>query len=303
MRVSRTIRVSVAGLAAFLATALPAAAQLVDDSLMVERKALFGAVVYGHDSWDRYWEGTLERDNENVGTLTTQSVTWVANYGVLPRLNLIAALPYVSTEASGGTLQKQSGLQDLTLAAKYQVFDRGSFHGFATVAAGLPVSDYVFDVLPVAIGLHSKQLSGRFLLNYRRESGLFAEATAAYTFRSNVHLDRPAYYTDGQLVLSDEVEMSDVFDYTVRAGYRGRKLMAPVYYAQQRTLGGGDIRRQDLAFVSNKMNFSRVGAMVVYALPRPTNLAVRVEAARILDGRNVGKTTTVMAGLQYTLHF
>ena len=32
-------------------------------------------------------------------------------------------------------------------------------------------------------------------------------------------LDRPAYFTDDRLFLSDQVAMPDVFDYTFRAGY------------------------------------------------------------------------------------
>jgi hypothetical protein len=285
-----------------LALCLPAAAQTVDDSVMVDRKALFTGVLYGHDSWTEYWEGTLKRENGNVGKLSTNAVTWMANYGVTPRLNVMLSLPYVDVEASGGTLQEQSGLQDLTLAAKFRAFQRGDLTGFASAAFSFPVSDYVFDVLPVAIGLHSTRLSGRALLNYRR-GWLFGDGTAAYTIRDNVTLDRDSYFTDGQLFFTSEVEMPDVFDYTFRAGYMGHGLMAPVYFTQQKTLGGGDIRRQDMAFVSNKMNFSRVGVMAMYTLPRPADLAVRAEWSRVFDGRNVGESTTFSAGLLYTFRF
>jgi hypothetical protein len=33
----------------------------------------------------------------------------------------------------------------------------------------------------------------------------------------------------------------------------------PITFSQQTTLGGGDIRRQDMPFVSNRMNLSRIG--------------------------------------------
>jgi Putative MetA-pathway of phenol degradation len=278
-------------------------AQTIDDGLMTPKKSLFTGFSYGHDSWTSYWEGELKRENGNVGTLTTQNVMWIGNYGLTDKLNLIATLPFVSTKASGGTLQGQDGLQDLTLAAKYHLVSKGSFNGFVAGALGIPVSDYVFDLLPLSIGLHSKRLSGRALLNYMTGSGFFAEATAAYTWRDNVTLDRPAYFTDGQLFLTDEVQMPDVFDYTVRAGYMKHGLMVPVYYTQQNTLGGGDIRRQDMPFVSNKMNFSRVGAMAMYTLPKPADLALQVEASHVVTGRNVGESTTVTAGLRYTIHF
>ncbi len=284
-------------------------AQMVDDSLMVPRHALLAGASYGHDRWSHYWEGALERENGNLGTVTTRTVTWMLNYGVSSRLNLIAALPRVSTRASAGTLQGQSGLQDLTLAAKYRVFGPAAaaagdaLSGFASASCGVPVSDYVPDLLPLSIGLASRRLSGRFTLNYRRAGGWFADATAAYTWRGQVTLDRPAYYTDGQLFLSDEVAMPDLFDYTARAGYMSGAWMVPLSYTQQVTRGGGDIRRQDMPFVSDRMNFSRLSAMAMYTLPRPGDLALRLEAAHTFDGRNVGKSTTLSAGLMYTFRF
>ena len=58
--------------------------------------------------------------------------------------------------------------------------------------------------------------------------------------------------------------MPDVFDYTLSAGYLKGGLQVPISFSQQTTLGGGDIRRQDMPFVSNRMNFSRLDAVVMY---------------------------------------
>ena len=65
--------------------AAPLDAQTIDDHLMMPRKQLCTGFVYMHDSWDRYWEGPLERGNGNIGTLTTQSVSWMGTYGVTDR--------------------------------------------------------------------------------------------------------------------------------------------------------------------------------------------------------------------------
>jgi len=94
--------------------------------------------------------------------------------------------------------------------------------------------------------------------------------------------------------------MSDVFDCTVSAGYRNGRLHIPISVVQQYTLGGGDIRRQDMPFVSNRMNFVRVDGLVSYALP--ANLAIRLGVARVVSGRNVGQSTTLTGGLLYTFH-
>jgi len=280
-------------------------AQTVDDGSLLPRRGIGTGLLYAHDSWTQYWEGSLKRGNGNIGTLTTQSVTWVAGYGVTDRLSVMAMLPYVRTHASEGPLHGMDGLQDITLAAKYELLatpltDRGTLRAMVVGVAGIPVSNYTPDFQPLSIGLASRRLSGRFTLNFQAHQGWFLNGSAAYTWRAKVTLDRPAYYTNGQLYLSDEVAMPDVFDYTVTAGYQRGRLCVPVSLSQQRTLGGGDMRRQDMPFVSNRMDFVKVGGLAMYSLPGPKPLGIRLGASRIVSGRNVGQATTLTAGLFHT---
>jgi hypothetical protein len=51
------------------------------------------------------------------------------------------------------------------------------------------------------------------------------------------------------------------------------------------------------------MNFARVGGMVMYPIPTLRQLAVQGAYAYTVDGRNVGQTTTMTAGLLYTFRF
>ena len=157
--------------------------------------------------------------------------------------------------------------------------------------------------MPMSIGSPASALRGRLTLNFQAKQGLFLEGTGAYTWRGKVKLDRPYYYTDGQLFFSDEVAMPDVIDYTFRAGYWKHGLYAPISFSQQITLGGGDIRRQDMPFVSNRMNWSRVDALAMYFMQKPKNLVVRLGATYTVSGRNVGQSTTLVAGLLYTFKF
>ena len=102
---------------------------------------------------------------------------------------------------------------------------------------------------------------------------------------------------------SDEVKMPNVFDVFVSLGYIKNGLQVELNYIQQNTLGGGDIRRQDMPFVSNRMNAIKVGALVMYYLPKPKHLAVRASTAVTVDGRNMGQSTTFMGGALYTIQF
>jgi hypothetical protein len=283
-------------------------AQTIDDGALLPRRALATGIVYAHEGWSQYWEGTLKRENGNIGTVTTQTITWTAGYGVSDRLSVIAMLPYVSTEASQGPLHGMSGVQDFVVAAKYQILatpltDRGTLRALIVGAAGIPASNYTPDFQPLSIGLASKQLSGRFSLNFQAHEGWFLNGSAAYTWRANVKLDRPAYYTNGQLYLTNEVAMPDVVDYSISAGFQQGRLCIPVSFSQHRTLGGSDIRRQDMPFVSNRMDFAKIDGMVMYTLPAPRDMGIRFGTSRIVSGRNVGQTTAVTGGVFYTLHF
>lgn len=282
-------------------------AQTIQDGLMMPKGDLCTGFLFTHDRWTNYWEGTLKRENGNIGTITTNSLTWLGNYGITDKINFIAMLPYVSTRASQGVLSGMQGLQDLTLAVKYNALEkslgRGTFRGFVVGSYATPVSDYSFDFLPLSIGLGTQRVSGRVTLNYSWPNGWYVNGTTAYTWRSNVTLDRPSYYSDGQNFLTNEVWMPNVMDFSFMAGRIKNGLELILAYHQQNTLGGGDIRRQDMPFVSNRMNFSRVEATGMYYLPMIKNLAVRAQTGYTLAGRNVGQSFYVTAGVLYTLHF
>jgi hypothetical protein len=282
-------------------------AQTIDDGIMMGKHSLFTGDVYSHDSWDQYWEGTLKRGNGNIGTLTTQTDVWSANYGITDRLNVIGTIPYVWTRASQGVLHGMRGFQDVTIAGKFSFLEMpstkvGSLRAIAVVAGGLPLTSYTPDFQPLSIGSASRRVAGRLTLNVQTSPGWFLNGSTAYTWRSKVTLDRPYYYTDGHLFLSNEVDMPDVADYVVSAGYLKRGLMTTLSFSQQRTQGGGDIRRQDMPFVSNRMNFSKVGGMVMYPLPKLRDLGFQFAYAYTMNGRNVGQATTFTTGLLYWYH-
>lgn len=293
-------------LIALSSSSLPA--QTIDDGFLMSKRVLATGIVYSHDSWDEYWEGSRKRSNENIGTLTTQTMMLTGHYGVTDRLSVIAALPYVWTRASQGTLHGMRGFQDLTVAAKYRLLatpftERGTLSALVGATAGVPLTDYTPDFQPMSIGSASRRFSGRFTVAFQSRASWFLSGSLAHTWRNKVTLDRPSYYTDGQLHLTDEVWMPRVFDYVVSAGYRNSWLYIPVSITEQRTLGGGDIRRQDMPFVSNRMNFTKVDAFVLYAINIPRVPAFRVGGSYIVSGRNVGQSTTITAGLFHTFNF
>ncbi len=285
-------------------TAAAAAAQGVDDGLMMPKRTLSAGILYSHDSWDEYWEGTLKRSNGNIGTLTTQSITMVGGYAVTDRLGLMAAVPYVWTHASQGVLHDMNGFQDLAFGAKLRLLTTastlGNFSAFVAGVAAIPTSDYTPDFYPLSIGTAGRRAAGHLTLGFQSNSAWFANASASYMWCSSVRLNRSSYYTDGQLYLTNEVVMPNVVNYTFTAGVDRGRWRIPVSVIQQRTLGGGDIRRQDMPFVSNRMDFVKLQGGLMSDLPK--DFSISLGAAHVLSGRNVGQSTTLTSGLFYALH-
>lgn len=99
--------------------------------------------------------------------------------------------------------------------------------------------------------------------------------------------------------MTDEVQMPAVFEWGAMVGYRGSQLMAAATVSQQWMHTGGDIRRQDAPFVSNRQNALRVGGVAMYPIPKLAPLAIKVAYAYTVLGRNVGQSKTLSAGLTY----
>jgi hypothetical protein len=284
--------------------------QTIDDGIMIPRHTLFTGNTYTYDGWSRYWEGHLYRSNANLGTVTTQTDNWYADYGITNRIDFIAQVPYVWTNASLGVLRGMEGYQDITLAGKWAFLERpftskGSLRAIAVVSGTIPMTNYEPAFQPLSIGNQSKTISARTTLFFQSHKGFFGTASAAYTWRGNVSLDQPYYYTAGQFYPTNQVVMPQVFDYNLNSGYLTRGRMFFFTWAQQRTQGGGDIRRQDLPFISNKINYSKVSVTAMYPLPIPflRDLTAQFIYGYVVDGRNIGRSATYTTGLLYTVHF
>ena len=280
-------------------------AQTDVDAISLQRNVLCIGGMYIHDSWTNYWEGTFKRNNENIGKVTTRMYGLMGNYGITDKLNFLFSVPYVTTKASRGTLKGLDGIQDLSLMLKYRVVQRkfGNRDKLSVYAIGkvsTPLTNYVADFLPLSIGLRSKTAGIRALADYQYDK-YFVTASAAYTYRSNIDIDRNAYYTT-EMHYTNEVEMHDAASFNIRAGYRSKHWIAEAIVDKMNTLGGFDIRKNDMPFPSNKMNATRVGASFKHTLKAVKGLEIVGGASYVVAGRNVGQSTTISAGVFYLMN-
>ncbi|HOZ70346.1 MAG TPA: transporter [Chitinophagaceae bacterium] len=273
------------------------------DAIMMEKNAFCVGPMYTHSSWKNYWEGTLKRENLNIGRISTNTYSVMGNYGVTRKLNLLFSLPYIRTKASAGTMKGLNGLQDLSLFAKWRFYQKRKGNGvlsvFGIAGVSLPVSNYVADYLPLSIGLKSKTASARIMGDYLMDK-LFVTGSATYVFRSNMEIDRNSYYTT-ELHLTNKVAMPDAMNFNFRAGYRSFRLIAEAVVNNWTTLGGFDITRNNMPFPSNRMNATTAGVNIKYVIPSLPQLSVVTGGSMTIAGRNMGQSTTVYGSLFYVL--
>jgi hypothetical protein len=286
-------------------TSMISSAQTEIDGIMMEKNALCIGPMFGYSSWKNYWEGTLKRENLNLGTVSTQMYSVMGNYGITNRWNVLFGLPYVKTKASAGQLNGQEGVQDFSLWLKWKAFSKkiasGRLSLFAIGGFSFPVSDYTADFLPMSIGLESKNLSLRGMADYQRGSW-FGTVSATYVRRSNIELDRNSYYTT-QMHYTNEVKMPDAASVNVRAGWRDKGLIAEAVFDHWNTLCGFDITRNNMPFPSNNMDMSRVGFNFKYDMPFYPQLSLTGNVMTTISGRNVGQATGFNVGIFYVIDF
>lgn len=278
-------------------------AQTPSDAIMMGRGQVCLAAIYSHDSWDEYWEGTLLRTNGNIGTLTRQTIMPMAAIGLFDRINVIIAAPWMKTESSDGYLKGVSGFQDWGIWLKGKALDTGAGPGNLTfhATAGLmgPFSNYLADYAPYSLGLGCLDLSLRGIAEYKLNAGPYLRGTMAYQLRGNATIERDYYYTTHG-IYSDEVDMPNAINYGVTLGswLFNDALRIEANYEGFNTIGGHDIRRQDVGFPSNNMEFTRIGGFAQF-YAGDTGLGFIASASKVLTGRNVGKSTTLSAGITY----
>jgi hypothetical protein len=290
-------------IAFFLLAPLLGTAQTDIDAIMMEKNAFCVGPMYSHTSWKNYWEGTLKRDNENLGTVTTNMFGLMGNYGLTRKINLLFSAPYVKTKASAGTLHGMKGIQDLSLFVKWRPYQKklggGRLSLFGIAGISFPLSDYTPDFLPLSIGLHSKTAMARVMGDFQK-GNLFVTGSATYVYRDNIEIDRTSYYTT-ELHLTNEVEMPDGANFNFRAGFRNHRLIAEAVVNNWTTLGGFDITRNNMPFPSNKMNATTVGVNIKYVIPSLPQLSIVAGGNTTVAGRNVGQATTIYGSFFYVL--
>ena len=280
---------------------LAASAQTPIDAIYMSKGSVCTAVLYGRSSWNQYWEGSLKRENFNIGTLTTQSIMVMPAIGISKRVNVILSLPYVWTSTSAGNLRGERGIQDLSAWLKIKAFERGGFSLNVLAGGSIPLGNYVPTFLPMSIGFQCRTVTGRLLVNYREpKTGLYLTAQGSYGWRSTIRIDQDSYLANDRVYNTNQVSVPNTYDAALHAGISRKGWQTEVWAERGACLSGDNIRRNDAPFPTNNTQVTAVGW---YAKVQPRGLGAVARVGHVVNGRNVGQSTSYTVGLVYQVSF
>lgn len=293
-------------LAVCFALSFTSSAQTPWDEVMMGRGEICAALIFEHSTWDQYWEGTYLRENANIGTFTRQSAMPMIAMGLTKKINLIASVPYINTKASDGTQAGQSGFQDLSLSVKVDWLQKQLGSGrllFLTNAHfSTPVGNYLSDYMPFSLGAGAPELGLRGIGGYKMDNGLVFRASLAYLWRGQTEVERDYYYENGS-VYSSFMNVPNALNFHGAIGYWAfdNRLRMEATFMSLNCLTGDDIRSYNRPQPTNKMEVSQVGAWVQYFIKSDQGLGALAYFNQTINGRNMGKATTIGLGLTYQL--
>ena len=269
------------------------------DGIYMNKKIACGALIYGNSSWTNYWENQLFRENQNIGRLTTESMTAMLAYGITKKINVIAVVPFVRTNASQGNLLGQKGFQDASIWLKAKAYSTHGLSLHGVIGFSTPISNYVPDFMPMSIGLGAKSLITRGIITYDLPNHLYVNGSIAYQIRSKVKADRDAYLSGDKMYQTNQVAVPDAFDAALRIGYLKKDNQLELFAETFSCTKGDDIRRNDMPFMTNDMTMTTVG---VYGKYQPKHLGVNAKVSYVVDGQNVGQSLGLSLGLLYIIN-
>jgi hypothetical protein len=228
-------------------------------------------------------------------------------YGIIDKLNILISTPYVKTKSSGGQLAGVQGFQDISIGLKYEAYkkDFGKHRVSALVVAqfGTPMTNYLSDYMPYSLGLGTQEFTSRVIGQYEFNKLIYARGSAAYLWRGQTEIERPYYYANGSYYTT-YMDVPNAVNYqAVLGGWLFKHdLRLEASYSVLKCVSGDDIRRWNMPQPTNKMDGTQAGFFAQYYFQRIKPLkgfSLMTAFGQTLEGRNVGKATSMSAGMTY----
>ena len=280
-------------------------AQTPLDGLMMPKGEICLAIVYENTTWDRYWEGSTIRVNQNIGTFTKQMGIPMLVGGITDKVNVILSLPYVKTEASAGQMAGVQGIQDLGLSVKAMLLEKsigkGKLTGFSNLSYSTPASNYLSDYMPFSLGFGANELGIRAIGKYELDKGPYFRASHSYLHRGVTEVEREFYYSGEDAFYTSKMDVPNAFlgQVTVGSWMFNHKLRVEASLTSIWSASGDDIRTYCMPLPTNKVDFDRVEGFAQYYFKTNGGFGLIASYQKVISGRNMGQFSGYGLGITY----
>lgn len=235
------------------------------------------ALSYTAEGYDSFWAGETKVSDPGVGEVETDSLAVWFQWGFTDNFALVANLPYVDVTSDGLGGFEDSGLQDLSVLAKFRFFSSGPHNLVAAAGFRTAAQDYEAN-LPVDLGDNTDDALLRLVYHFQT-SGFYFSQQVGYDVRGG---DAP-----------------DGFPLYTELGYTAGRLTYTGFYSRLIADGGTDIGDPGFTFPSNQEEYSRVGGKIYVRVTDRFGLTGLFFTT--LDGRNTGETDGFSVGVNFRL--
>ncbi len=274
--------------------------QFSDDAIMVQKKGLFINLSYSESRFDSYWEKDVLYKNPDLGKIKRQSAAAFVNIGLAKRINVFASIPYYRNSSSLTYLNKEEGIQDLSGGIKLSLLD--PVNPLAIILSGTvskPMSKYSTENQIFALGMGSKTISGKLILQYKLANGLYVGANGGYLGREIVEIDKDVYTLNNELKYTNKVAPPDAYQYATKLGFDSGNFLIEVFGEKFNSLSGDNIGYNQLPYITNKVNNTQAG---IYSRFQKNQIGFNLKAAQVLAGLNTPKALNISLGVCFSLN-
>lgn len=258
--------------------ALVSAQEIINGFVLQKGKMDFG-ISFTQETTKKFYFGTELVDlPPGVGKYKVQSWSAYFAYGLTDDVDIVLNLPYTKAYSSDDDSLEEKGLQDASAFIKWRAVSQRMSGGQLSIVLGggvtFPASDYVPDTL-ISIGNQATSIDTRAAIQYRFDSGLFAELQGGYSFKSTIV---PDAYVGG-----------------FKLGYGVAKFYLDGWVHMFNSTDGPDIGDPGFTLPATKVNYVRIGATFYYSIV--PKLGLVINWVNTVDGRNIKKSNSFSSGL------
>ncbi len=285
-----------------LLNVLPTSAQGLIDGFYSNKGNFSITASYTGTSYDEFYVG-----KEKVGPvpahnkITQDILSLYTKYGLTDNFTLILNAPYISAKGNGGPdpvngSTKESGFQDLGIAAKYRPFSAtisgGRIDGITSLGFGIPMGYEPNGVLSIGNGAFATDLHAG--VHLKLNAGFFATVVAGYSLRGKA--------ADNLNVTNNEdFDVPNAFLGMAKLGFASSKFYTEVWLDHQGTSSVGvDIMGPGFAgnFPETKVDYTRLGISAY--VPIAQGFGISAGYGTVLSGRNIGDTNYFNGGVTFS---